>query len=274
MSSFDTLESSLEDSRPLEIYTFAVGLEAFRFTSTQSSVTIGTDTWSPESVSRGQISQGADERNRNLVITVPADNDFASKYIDVPPGNQATISIIRLQWNESPTFDTQVLIYKGTIQSVRFPANGTAAEITCRSLEAAASQNIPRYTFMSMCNHVLYDTACGVGSGSNTYAGVVTLVSDLEITITGLDASGIDATGGYAQDLTNNDFRMVLSQTGDVITVLSPFTDDVTSSNVQVFRGCDHTLTGDCAVQFDNVAEYGGCSFVPSKNIFSTGLDD
>jgi len=273
MSSFDTLESSLEDSRPLEIYSFAVGLSTYRYTSAQDTLSVGANDFVPEAISRGSIAQGADERNRNLIITMPAINAFASQFIDIPPGSLATISIIRLQRNESPTFNTQALVYKGRIQSVRFPDNGISAEITCRSLEAAASQNIPRYTYMSSCNHVLYDDLCGVNSGLFTHSGVASSVVDNQMVVAGLSASGLDVVGGYATPTSANDFRLILSQSGDTIEMLLPFGTDPTAATVQVFAGCDHLLTGDCAVTFDNVAEFGGFPFVPSKNIFASGLD-
>jgi len=273
MATYDTLESSLEDSRPLEVFVFALGSASYRFTSAMSTVTLGGLDYAPEAISRGAISQGADERNRNLVVTVPATNSFASQYVDIVPSEAATLSIIRLQRNESPTFNTEVLIFKGKVQSVRFPDNGTAAEITCRSIEAAASQNIPRFTFMSLCNHVLFDDACGVASASFTHTGAASSVSAAQMTIAGLNASGLDVTGGYATPTAGDDFRLIVAQSGDDITLLLPFGSDVSGADVQVFAGCDHTLTGDCALVFDNVIEFGGYAFVPSKNIFSTGLD-
>jgi hypothetical protein len=274
MADFDTLEGSIEDSRPIEVYKFALGLDTYRYTSAQDTITLDGEEYIAEAISRGQIAQGVDERNRNTMITMPASNAFARKYLDVPPDAKATVSIIRLQRDESPTFDTEVLIYKGLLQSVRFPGNGTIAEVVCRSLEAAASKNIPRYTFMSQCNHILFGPGCGVTAASYTHIGNADSVSDATITVHGLSASGLDVKGGYAQALMNDDFRLILSQSGDDITLLMPFGEDVTDTDIQVFAGCDHLLTGDCASTFDNVREFGGCAFVPSKNIFETGLDD
>ena len=273
MSSFDTLESSLEDGRPLEIYTIALGGTVYRYTSFEGSVTVGADTYEPIAIQRGPISQGADERNKNLVINMPSSNSFASQYRNVVPAERATVSIIRLQLEESPTFNTQVLIYKGSVKSVRFPNNGAIAEVTCRSLEASAAQNIPRYTYMSSCNHLLYSPACGVNPASFDHIGTGSNVSGNSIDVSGLNASGLVAQGGYATPTGTNDFRMVLSQSGDTINLLLPFASDPTGLNVQVFAGCDHKLTGNCANLFDNVLEFGGFAFVPNKNIFNSGLD-
>lgn len=274
MADFDALESSLDDSRPIEVYQFALGLDTYLYTSAQSTITVGVDEYVPESVSRGQIAQGAEDRNRDMIITMPASNSFAARYRNIPPNSQATVSIIRLQRDESPTFDTQVLIYKGQLKSVRFPQDGTIAEIVCRSLESAASRNIPRYTFMSSCNHILYGPGCGVLSAGFDHIGNADDVDENIITVDGLFSSGLSVKGGYAQALINDDYRLILDQSGDDITLLLPYNVDVTGTDIQVFAGCDHRLTGDCANTFDNVKEFGGFGFSPSKNIFETGLDN
>jgi hypothetical protein len=41
---------------------------------------------------------------------------------------------------------------------------------------------------------------------------------------------------------------------------------------MQAFAGCDHLIEGDCALVFDQVAEFGGFAFVPSKDIFAQGV--
>ena len=52
----------------------------------------------------------------------------------------------------------------------------------------------------------------------------------------------------------------------------NPFGVDVTGLNLQIFAGCNHELTGDCANKFQNAINFGGFAFVPNKNIFATGL--
>lgn len=273
MADFDTLESSVEESRPVEIYHFALGVTSFRYTSADAPKEVDGETYALETISRSAIAQGADERNRNTIITVPSDNAFAVQYRDIVPSQKASVSIIRVQRDESPLFDTQALIYKGQIQSVRFPQNGHTAEIVCRSLEAAAGQMIPRYSYMSMCNHLLYGPGCGVNSDLFNVIGAASSISANTLVVAGLAASGLNVTGGYVTPTVVDDFRMILEQSGDTITLLLPFTFDVTGQNVQVFAGCDHKMDGHCATIFDNVKEFGGFAFVPSKNIFVSGLD-
>jgi len=272
MADFATLESSLEQSRPIELYKFTLGVVSYRFTSAEDSIVIGSDTYTSLAISRSKIEQGSDQSNRTLNVTMPSSGTLPQQYITVPPGQKCAIEIYRYQRDE-PSLATQILLFKGRVATVRFPNNGNSAEFACRSIESAMNRNIPRFSFMGSCNHILYDDNCGVDPSTFDFIGNVSAISGNTITITGLNASGIDYVGGYISTLTGDqDFRMVLAQSVDTITMLLPFANDPTGVNVQCFAGCDHILTGDCALVFDNVANFGGFHYVPLDNIFETGL--
>jgi len=273
MTSFNTLETSVESSRPIELYEFILGSVTYRYTSAEDIVTVGSADYTPLAIGRNQVEQGSDQSTRTLVVTMPSDNPFAEQYISVVPGERATVNVFRYQRDESPSFATQVLLFQGLVQSVRFPDDGTVAEVAVRSIEAALNRNIPRFSYMGMCNNFLYDENCGVDPSSFNYIGAVTLVDGNDVTVSGAGASGFDFVGGFARPSGANDFRMVLAQSGDVLTLLLPFADSIVGGNLQVFAGCDHLIEGDCALVFDNVAEFNGFAFVPNKNIFQVGID-
>lgn len=275
MTSFDVFESSRESSRPVEVYRFAMGIQSFTYTSRAVEVSLGGDTYEPIAIARNNIESGADQRNRNVVVTVPSDNPFARKYVSVVPGEKATLSIIRLQPDESPTFATQALIFKGQVQSVRFSQDGHTAEIVVRSIEAAKSQNIPRFTYMSMCNHFLYDSGCTVDPSTFNHIGLVTGGgATTVVTVSGANGQPDGYwRGGYATPTVGTqDFRLIIAHSGNNLTLLLPFAVDVSNINLQIFAGCNHQLEGDCAVKFQNAINFGGFAFVPNKNIFATGL--
>lgn len=273
MADYDTLTSSTEQSRPLEVYTFTLGTNVYRYTSAEDTITIGLDSYTPEAITRTQVGQGSDSGNRSLTITVPSGNEFAEKYISIVPGQTATVTVVRLQRDETPTFNTQVLQYKGEVQSITFSKDGHAAEISVRSLATALNRRLPRFTYLGQCNHVLFDQRCKVSSAAFNVVGAVTAETGNTITVTGASAKPNGYyTGGYCKPTSTSDWRLIIDHTGNVLTLLLPFAEPVISQDVQVFAGCDHKLTGDCATKFDNVAEFGGFAFVPNKNVFETGL--
>jgi len=272
MADFATLEESVEESRPLDVYDFALGSDTYRFTSDESDVTVDGYTYAAEAIRRGNPSQSQESRDDIFEVRVPRDNAFALLYIGVVPGQQATLTIRRLQRDESPVFDTTPVFFKGFVQSVRFPDGGDAV-IGAKSIEAMASRIIPRYTYQGQCNHVLYDNDCGVNQDSFKHIGTVTAVSGNTITVSG--ASGF-ANGyfnaGYVKPSTLDDFRMVLDHTGDVLTLLLPFPGSLVGIDVSAFAGCDHMIDGHCDTRYNNVIEFGGFAFVPEKNPFETEI--
>jgi uncharacterized phage protein (TIGR02218 family) len=272
MSSFDTLESSVESSRPIELYAIALGSENYYYTSAEDTITVGGQDYLPEAIARNQVEQGADASDRTVSLTLPSSNAFAAQYIENVPGVKATVTVYRYQRDESPSYATQVLLFKGTVQSVRFSQDGTSAEVAVRSIETALNRNLPKFSFMGMCNHFLYDANCGVSPSSYSFTGAVTDETEANITVTGANASGLDFTGGYARPVGVNDFRLVLFQSGDTLTLILPFSDPVLGGNIQLFAGCDHIIDGDCALVFNNVANFGGFPFVPNRNVFQIGL--
>jgi hypothetical protein len=63
---------------------------------------------------------------------------------------------------------------------------------------------------------------------------------------------------------------MIVSESGSSVELLYPV-DIAVSTNVVLTVGCDHS-TSTCASRFNNLDNYGGFPFIPSKNPFSTGV--
>ncbi len=268
--SFDSLESSLESSEPRELYRFLLGSEKFLYSNSEEEVTIASDDYIPESIKRDELVIGREERGRVLSVEVPATNALAQRYIGTPPGQRASLSIFRQQRQDGG--NETALIYKGSILSVQFPEDNNFARIALQSIESASSREIPRMTYMFMCNHILYDVQCKVIQNNFKHIGNVSVISAETITVSGAGASGLDFTGGFAKPQAVTDFRLVIAHSGDLITLLLPFEQDPTGGNVELFAGCDHQLEGACSQTFANEIEFGGFAFVPKKNVFNSGV--
>lgn len=272
MSSFDALESSRESSRPLEVYRFSLANDEFLYTSSSFDVTRAGETFESIPIKRDRIIIGQAERKRVLTIDVPSDNELAQLFVGIPPGVTGRLTISRLQQDEAPTYATKVDFFHGTISSVNWPSPGVA-RFAVRPNTAAVDNNLPRYTYMGMCNHVLYGPGCDVNPTAHTFTSTVSAVNGNVITVTGAGASGKDFTGGFVRlSGTGGDPRVVLKQDGNDLTLLLPFFSDVTGASVDCLRGCDHVIESDCALVFDNVIRNMSCRFVPPRNIFSEGL--
>lgn len=272
---FDTYEASQEGSRPIELYTFTIGATINKWTSAEDDVTEGADVFTAINISREKLfGGGTDSQDKALVITVPGDNVIVSQFINAVPGVKANVLIERIQRSDGPTFEV-VKIFEGIIDSVAFEKEGRIAKIKLTPLIAAISRPIPRFTYQGLCNHVLYDDRCQVDDTDAAYrlsSAVVTAESANTITVTGADAHGDGYyTGGFVEADGGADHRLILAQVGTLLTLLLPFSDSVLGTSVNVFAGCAHTIAV-CKSKFDNVVNFGGFAYVPTKNIFSTGI--
>lgn len=280
MTTFDALESSLEDSRPIDVYVMAIGSQQFLRTSCPADIVVDGQTYESRNITRSALGQGSDERNRVVKVTIPADDEFARQYFNASPESGASVSIFRVQRDEAPSRVTRILQFKGVVQSVQFKNDALEAEIVCQSIESGAGQTIPRITFQLSCNWVVFDEDCGADPNGTSLAGVpfqliavATAESGITVTVPGVSTFPANwFRGGFCLPVGSGDKRMIIAHSGDVLTLRQAFADPVVGATMQVFAGCDHLRNGGCT-KFNRRHRYGGWRNVPSKNPFRTGID-
>jgi len=272
MTSLDTLERSVEGSRPYELYQFTLGTTPFRFTSADANITYLNNVYVANGVSRSGIEIDSESSRSTLRISIPSSETLAQSYKSVPPGVLCTLRILRFQYDESPAQGTALLLYEGNVKSVRFTSDLTTAEIAVQSLESDMAKNVPRVTFAGQCSNFLYDQYCRVNPALHNYTGSVTAVDGNSYTVAGLGASSVNFLGGYARPVGADDYRLVIDVQGNDIRLIAPFGSDLTGTDLQIFGGCDHIIDGDCALVYDNVINYLGFAFVPGINPFRQGV--
>jgi len=232
--SFDTYEESQESGGRIELHTLAVGTDIYRMhDDIPSTIDYGGDTYYRTTVSRGKIVTGQE----HLTISLPGGHPFSAKFTTIAPGQQATHTI-RAYHRADPS-DVRV-IYKGVVRAVAFTKDLSMSSLSVVPISKALDKEIPERTFQAPCNNVLFDSDCKVSAGSFSFTGAVTVEDGNVITVTGLEAS-------------------------------LPFYSSVLGSSVTVYAGCDHSV-GTCNSKFSNPANFGGHPYVPTKNIFATGI--
>lgn len=272
---FDTYEASQQSSEPIELYTFTIGAVITRETSAEDDIVEDGDTFTASPIKRSKVTGGGpDSRKEHLVLEVPGDHTVATQFINSIPGVTALVTIERIQRTDGPTYEV-IRIFQGKIESVLFGKSGREAKIRVVPLVTAQSKALPTHTYQGLCNHVLYDDICRVDDTDPTFRLSTALVTDVtsnNITVTGAGGNGDNYyTGGFVESAGASERRLILQQIGEVLTLLLPFGSSPLGTNVTVFAGCDHSLAT-CKSKFDNVINFGGFAFVPSKNVFSTGI--
>lgn len=268
---FETYEESVEGSRPVELYTLSLGTSEWRYTSSDGDYVIGSDTWTPFPISRSPREQSQEDQDQQVEVRLPGDAPLARQYIISVPGEAATIIIERVQILDGT--QQRVILLEGTVQSVTYEQGGEIAVLSIVTLQSAFSRTLPRDVYSAVCNHVLYDERCKVPEVSFRVTQEVLAVSGNTLTINGLNAEVDNYYQAGFVELTGavRDFRLILLQVGNLVTVTLPFGTNPLGELVRVYAGCAHTADV-CQAKFDNLINFGGFPFVPTKNPFQTGL--
>lgn len=264
---YEAQETSIESGSTVELYTLAMGSTIYRMhDSVESIITVSGDDFERTQISRGSIATGQEY----LEIKLPGSHTFALKYTTIAPGQTASLTI--QSYHRAVPSDVRV-IYKGVVRSVAFTQSMAYSALSLIPINEAFDKEIPERTFQAACNNVLFDPDCKVSAGSYSHIGAITAIVDNVVTVNGLLAAKGNgwSTGGYVS-FGVLDYRLVLEQNGDDLTLVLPFHENVLTEDVTVYAGCDHTIAT-CASKFGgNEINFGGCPYVPTKNIFITGL--
>lgn len=263
---FEAFETSVEGGSTIELYTLSLGSTIYRMhDSPEPIITYAGDNFIRTQVSRGSIETGQEY----LEIGLPGSHEFTLKFTTIAPGQTASLTIQSFQ--RSDPSDVRVL-YKGVVRSVAFTQNAAKSALSLIPINDAFNKEIPERTFQAGCNNVLFDLDCKLAEGLFSFIGPITAVVGSVVTVTGLSAAkgSTWATGGYVA-YGALDYRLILEQSGDDLTLVLPFYESVLSENVTVYAGCDHTIAT-CLSKFNNEINFGGCPHVPGRNIFTTGV--
>ena len=268
---FDAQETSRESSEVLELYTFIFGLTTFRFTSYNSDITWQGLQYQAISISRGRTAAAVEDTGADVTITVPIDNEVPQLFISNVPGQVGSVRILRANANDIA--EEVILLFDGFVANVTLDGE-LEAKVLCHPNTKKFDRTAPRFSYMGLCNHILYDERCKIDISLFDFTGLVSAVTLNDITVNGASGLGADFfVGGFARFPAGslNDARMILAQSGDVMTLLIPFAETVLGSDIDLFAGCDHSLAI-CDTKFANTINYGGFPFVPRKNPFNTRL--
>lgn len=283
-------EASVESGQPVELYRFSNTEETFNYTNGQEETFFNNETYIPIAISRSDPELRDVTAQRTLVITMPISTGFAQRYTSLVPATIDTFEVFRFHTTDGGTPEV-ITFFSGRVVSVKF--KGEIAEVAVQNFGAILDRLIPQQTSRNPCNHILYDSKCGVIDGAFAITGVVDAISGdgLQVIIdtgsntipnTGLELSAqltADSSffdGGFVArgSIELRMVRKLVDDTGNkaTITVLFPFQILGLGTSLNMFAGCAHNLTT-CDTKFDNSDRYGGFPFIPLKNPFVVGVN-
>ena len=270
---WDTVDQSQRDGKKVFLYRFTWGGRTARYTNAETNVAFAGNTWISETITHSDVSRTLEDDGDKIEITLPSTNQVAQLFIGIPPTRGVACRVSSFHRTDGALEER--LEWEGVIR-VGTANRELQSVLTGKTFVADFSKQIPLDTFQGPCNNFLYDEQCKVNELTFTHSLQILSISGLEYTITGLSAaSGADPdyfVGGFVDFDGGEEQRMILAQSGDVATLMFPFSDAVQGgATVAVKAGCDHTLAT-CDSKFSNAQNYGGCPFIPTKDIYRSGV--
>ncbi len=235
-----------------ELYQFTIGTTEYHYTSSYHQITYDGDDYVPVTIGRSPIA-ATDDLNRSTV-TVRAIRDLP--YVAAALAAQDYGSLTMFAGNEEFS-----VVWKGRV--IGITRSGAEAEITTESIVSMLAQMGIWAQYQYLCRHALYSEGCGLDPTSFEFAGNVSAIDGLDVTVPGLDG---EADGYYRAGYIEAGaagFRAIHRHIGNVITVLTAMPALEVGASVNIYPGCQHTLTA--CIEFANQENFGGFPFIPPE---------
>lgn len=271
MPTFDEYEESRALAAPIELFKFETEAAIYRFTSDAQAHTVLGGVYEPEPVARSNLVQtNGDAGGVQLEVTLPASlrmiTDLA---FDYAPPEGLELTVYRFHDDD---LSSLVIYWRGEVSALR--VEGELAKLVVpSSLSNAVSGSFPGKFYQSPCNHTLFDERCGVSRAAHAVTLAVSSFTPSSVTLASVPPGGPGHySGGEVVHLDSGERRMIASSTGDSLEITYPFRSLRAGDLVEIVPGCDHSPEA-CLAKFNNVANALFFPFIPSKNVFRSGLN-
>lgn len=254
-----------------ELVKFTRGNSEYRYTTSEQSVTFNGQVYRPDySIKVGAYSvEGSVGTVKNLELTVSQNHPISLMYRTFFPAEKVRVQIY-VGFANDPEMEF-LPFWNGYVASANFTENSetkdkTARIICAHRLTSLDQKGVP-YRFGRTCQHVVYRGGCGLPKEPNSYSATVASIDRANILFSSLPLGGTEYVAGVAE-LANGEYRDILAQDGNLITVNYAFDSLSVGDQVTLSRGCNRTEERCIELgNTDNLLRFR----ISKRNIFGTG---
>ena len=269
-------EKSQHDGEPIELYEFVLPGQTLRYTSGPQDFTFMSNLYTRATISRSRLKPSTNKDRAVLTVTASADLAIVQEmgFTIAPQTNSFTLTRVH------PSTGNSQVLWSGNISDTKI--KGDTAELTVPSLMATALDiATPTRFYYSLCTHQLYDDRCLILRTNFEFAGSVASIDSTGTIITMTNEAGSPSNdgnadgwyvGGEMRTDADGDRRLIIDESGDVLTINFPFRDLSVSDAVTIYAGCQKRAKEDCKEKFNNINRFGGHPHIPTVNIFRSFL--
>lgn len=265
--SYNDIELSDDEGRPIYLYAFTIGPATFRYTSSDADVQHGGYKWRAEPISDGGVKLTGEANVDTLEIECSSSLAPVTMFIGTPPSQPIIARIFRYHEADSEA----ILGYMGEVLQVNRPEPGRAT-ITCDTINASMQRDGLRLSWQRTCPYALYEAnTCRADKMAHVIPLTVFDVQGNIVVFAGLDGVADNALDGgfieWVHPVRGTEFRGIESQVGNSVEMFGLGDGLYYGLTVNAYPGCRRT-TADCTDKFNNLDNYGGIPDLPGKSPF------
>ena len=270
--SFLGLETSIFGGTPVELYEFRLSTVSWRYCSGQKPVIYSGQTYVPTPIKHSEIVDESGKDTNGLTITAPFDLDIGTIWMAAPPSEVVQLFIYERHLTD-PDNEFQIK-WMGRVLNAKW--THAELELQAESTRISAKRMGLRRRNQVSCPYALYGNGCNVNNLAFEVSGPCTLLSGVQISVPAIGSAGKPDgwfVGGYATWVSDTtgivERRSIIAHVGSTVTFDTTAVGLSSTDTVKLYPGCDRTLAT-CVSKFNNVINYGGLPWVPTKNPFGS----
>lgn len=274
--SFNTIEISNQDARPIALYEFRYGNTYWRYCTDDEDQIVGLDEngdparWLALAITDEGVTQGGSDQN-DLRIVTQSNNPVVKLFRNSQPSGKVWLVVRR--WHIGDPDSETPLLWSGTVVNA-LEIDPATAQMACRSLGGSYDRQGLRLSWSRMCPLVLYGYGCN-RNGSNdkedhAYPRVIATLDGISFTCTEHEEPAEGTfTAGFVEIVRGDGSVQrygIEAQNGNHFLVLGSTDGLAVGSEVTLYPGCARNTT--ICKLFDNLPNYGGFPHMPGKSPF------
>jgi uncharacterized phage protein (TIGR02218 family) len=239
----------------MDLYKITFQGKVSTYSSSEYTITFMGNEYIPSAITRTEIS--IELTNAEVRLDLPQDTYPFKYFVLNSPSSEVEITIY--------DFSSGFEIFSGIVTQVVFDRNKKQVTATLKRKEAVFDSIVPYRTYGTSCSFILYEGQCGISKQAHTISTNVFTVSQNRDSITSTTLSTV-ANGTFMGGSINTDLgetAYITSHIGNTVTLDTILLDIPTT--ISFSKGCDKSLS-QCESKFNNLANFGGFPFIPTKN--------
>ncbi|MFN4063440.1 MAG: phage BR0599 family protein [Parazoarcus communis] len=276
--SYVSRESSAQGGAPIFLYEFVQGEQAWRYTSAPDAYEWGGHTWQPSSLSHSDVTQSSEMAKDGISLKFPRTDEFARQFLGYAPDLVTSVTLRRGHADDGEF----VVYWRGRVSGSK--SSGASISIDCESIFTSLRRPGLRARYQRTCRHALYSRGCTLDPEDFAVAAPVTAAAGNVVTV---PAAALQPDGWYLGGMLraeDGSLRLITAHAGSQLTLSRPIEILITAVPaagyglsygkwyggevvVKIYPGCDR-VRATCESKFDNLDNFGGFPWIPTKNPF------